>query len=162
MLEGAQAVDRRFRLAKPAELLDEWARNYAYTQNELIPLFALTRSVGELEQKLEAVCSKRGAPYAFTAFSAAARRAPFVRYSTAYLYYSGELSVLEKELDLKRVPSGANLVVLVPYDEGVYYGRRPVGRIQVVSDIQAYLDLVTNPARGEEAARALREQTFNF
>ena len=68
--------------------------------------------------------------YALAAFSSAARYAPFVRYQRAYAYVDKEaLEGFVQLLHLKEVPSGANLILWTPYDEGVWYGtRRDCGR----------------------------------
>ena len=56
--------------------------------------------------------------------------------------------------------SGANIRIISPYDNGVYYGEKYVRGQTVVSAIQCYLDLKNEKARGEEAARALLEQVI--
>lgn len=54
---------------------------------------------------------------------------------------------------LKKVPSGANMSILLPYDEGVFYGVREIGGAQVASPLQVYLDVRTFRGRGEERPR---------
>jgi hypothetical protein len=61
---------------------------------------------------------------------------------------------------LKEVPSGSNITLLKPYDEGVMYGAREVDGVWIVAAIQAYLDLVSFRGRGEEAAEALLDQVI--
>ena len=63
-------------------------------------------------------------------------------------------------LGLKRVSSGANVTLLEPYDEGVFYGANTVEGAPVVSPIQLYLDLTQTKARGEEAASAILEEVI--
>lgn len=43
-------------------------------------------------------------------------------------------------------------------DEGVFYGLLDINGINVVSDIQLYLDLKSYKGRGEEAAQTIFEQ----
>jgi len=50
------------------------------------------------------------------------------------------------------------VTLLQPYDEGVLYGLQDIDGINVVSDIQLYLDLKSYKGRGEEAAQAVFEQ----
>ena len=93
------------------------------------------------------------------AFSAAARYAPFVRYQRAYAYVlEGRIEELVQSLHLKEVPSGANLILWIPYDDGVWYGTKELAGTEVTSDIQTYLDLQSMHERGDEAARFLLEQ----
>ena len=65
-----------------------------------------------------------------------------------------------QKLDLKQVSSGANLTLVQPYDEGVFYGVEYRDGVPVVSPIQTYLDLMKQSARGEEAAAALLQEVI--
>jgi hypothetical protein len=56
---------------------------------------------------------------------------------------------------LKEVESGANLMFLGPYDEGVFYGTQVIDDIRIVSPFQIYLDMKGYRGRGEEAAEVL-------
>jgi len=75
--------------------------------------------------------------------------------------YVGEgIDRLSQRLELKEVGSGANILLLEPYDEGVLYGCEEVDGLLVASPIQVYLDLKGFRGRGEEAAEALLEQVI--
>jgi len=63
-------------------------------------------------------------------------------------------------LKLKKAPSGANVTLLAPYDEGVYYDSRELNGIQMASPIQVYLDLMSARGRGEEAAEELMQKVI--
>ena len=99
-------------------------------------------------------------PYAFTGFSAAARLAPTVRYQRVMAYVDGDLTPVVTALSLKEVPSGANVTLLSPYDDGVFYGAAEVDGLRIASPVQVYLDLVGYRGRGEEAATFLLEQVI--
>ena len=145
-------------LSKPTELLAEWASNYSLQKNKS-RLYYTQETVGKAEEGLAAMCSSKGLRYALAAFSAASRYAPFVRYQRAYAYVEEDrLDELVQSLHLKEVPSGANLVLWIPYDDGIWYGTRVFADAQVTSDIQTYLDLQGMHERGTEAARFLLEQ----
>jgi len=53
------------------------------------------------------------------------------------------------------VESNGNVRFAIARSNGVFYGSRAVNGINVVSNIQLYLDLLNYPARGEEAANEL-------
>lgn len=57
---------------------------------------------------------------------------------------------------------GGNVSMVLPYDEGVFYGVNQVDGVNVVSKVQLYIDLFNYPAQGEEAAeivlRALEKE----
>jgi hypothetical protein len=70
-------------------------------------------------------------------------------------YVQGDIDKWFELLEIKLVDSGANVMLLKPYDEGVFYGKQDRDGLMVVSPIQNYLDLVSLRGRGEEAAQAL-------
>lgn len=118
--------------------------------------------IAEFESRLASAAVSRDFKYALTMFSGAARVAPAVRYNFTTFYYSGVLDDLIKELEIKPVPTGANVWVFEPIDEGVYYGLQERDGIPVVSNVQLYLDLINFKGRGEEQAAEIREQALGF
>jgi len=144
-------------LARPEELLRQWGANYSFAKNEAFECYS-QGDPAQLEVALAGYCRKADTRYAFTLFSGAARAAPFARYLKAAAYVTGEPAEIAKKLGWKPISSGANFTLLMPYDEGVFYGAREINRDSVVSDVQLYLDLVGSKARGEEAANFLLEQ----
>jgi hypothetical protein len=149
---------RRIWLARPEQLLREWAKSYTYNEANAVREFYSMLRLPQLEERLAAECEQRGLRYALTLFSGADRVAPFTRYDRAAAFVEGGLDDIVAALELKSVPSGANLILLRPYDEGVFYGLQDVGGAKVASDIQLYLDLRSYKGRGEEAAEFLYER----
>lgn len=45
--------------------------------------------------------------------------------------------------------------MVLPYDEGIFYGVSQVDGVNVVSKVQLFVDLFNYPARGEEAAEVM-------
>jgi hypothetical protein len=84
-----------------------------------------------------------------------------VRQNKTWLYVNdAALDDFEVMVKAKRVDSGANVIVLIPEDDGVFYEnrfrqRRSLGR---TNPVQTWLDLMSVGGRGEEAAEALMEQ----
>ena len=146
-----------FSLKEPAALLREWTENYDYRKNEVQEFYSL-KSVTDSENALAAYCNNRKIKYALTGFSGAARIAPAVRYKKAMVYAADLTEEAFSELSLKAVKSGGNLLLFIPYDDGVFYGSSKVNEIQVASEIQLYLDLQGFRGRGEEAAEVLYER----
>jgi hypothetical protein len=66
-----------------------------------------------------------------------------------------------KRVGLKEVSSGANVSLLVPYDEGVYYMAGEVDSMRTVCSVQLYLDLKGYKGRGDEAAEAVWRQEIS-
>lgn len=146
-------------LGSPERLLAEWAENYRFRRNTTRNYYTL-KSVAEIEVDLAELCRQREIPYALTGFSAAARYAPAVRYQRAMAYVGKNIDEIADFLSLKEVPSGANVTLASPYDEGVLYGRRSIDEIELATPIQVYLDLLDIKGRGEEAADVLLNEVI--
>lgn len=155
------AEGRDVSVTKPGDVLNEWSRAYSYTDNEVQQYYSALNPT-EFEKQLGDAATARNFRYALTMFSGASKVAPFVRYNFASFYYSGSMDELTAELKLKAAPSGANVWILNPADDGIYYGIRNVGDLAVVSNLQLYLDLVNYKGRGEEQAAAIREQLLRY
>jgi len=146
-----------FSLKEPASLLREWAKNYNYRKNEVREFYSL-KSVTDIENALADYCNNRKIKYALTGFSGAVRVKPAVRYNKAMAYVTNLGEDAFTTLSLKSVKSGGNLLLFTPYDDGVFYGSSKMNEIQIVSEIQLYLDLQGFRGRGEEAAEVLYER----
>ena len=149
-----------FQLSNPGALLQEWAENYNFRRNEVRDFYSV-KSLSEIEAEIASVCEKHKITYALTGFSGGARIASIGRYQRATAYV--ELQGLEKiisSLNLKEVPSGANVSLLIPYDFGVFYGKREFNGTHVVSPVQIYLDLLGFRGRGEEAANQVLDEVI--
>lgn len=114
--------------------------------------------VTEAEVQFSEACQRLGFPYALTGFSAASRIAPMVRYQRMTAYVNGELEPLAAALNWKPVSSGANVGLLIPYDDGVFYGATNVDGSQIAGLVQTYLDLQNSRGRGQEAAEAVHKE----
>ncbi len=143
-----------FSLTAPWMLLDEWANVYTYRKNEVRNYYSL-KSIPEMEDDLAKVCREKDIKYALTGFSGAARFAPAVRFTRIMAYVYNTKEDMASLLNLKEVESGANVTLLGPYDEGVFYGTQVNENIRIVSPVQLYLDLKGYKGRGEEAAEVL-------
>lgn len=149
------------RLVAPTDLLDRWRDEYTYRRSPITELYGLGE-VADLERAIADYCREQGTNYAFTLFSGANLVAPFTRYRQIAFYFTDDPAALQERLGLKPVPSGANVLVLRPYDVGVFYGVQQVHDRRVVSNIQLYLDLYSYKGRGREQAEFLREQVIGF
>jgi len=157
--EWVDAQPIGFSLTRPIELLEEWSRNYNYRRNQIAGFYSML-GVSDFEYRLGEVCAKNNIRYGLTGFSGAARMAPMVRYQRVMAYIQDDLERLVQELEIHSVSSGANVMLLTPYDEGIFYGSRGVTDLQIVSPVQAYLDLIGYRGRGEEAAEAVLDQVI--
>ncbi len=143
-------------LSNPKELLDEWAGQYQFQRNKVLDFYAMNE-VNEAEYLLAEACRQQDRQYALTAFSGAARIAPVVRYQRVAAYVEGDIDELTNSLGWKLVSSGANINLLTPYDEGVFFDARDTKGVVLATPVQIYLDLQAQHGRGEEAAQAIRK-----
>jgi len=152
--EDLKIIDKR-------KLLDLWRDKYRSERSEVLNLYSIMQ-VPQIEKQLGEFCKKNKIQYALTMFSGANRLAPFTRYNVATSYFSGDVEELKRNLELKEVPSGANLQILVPYDDGVYYKAQEIDSVNVANPVQIYLDLYNYAGRGREQAEFLREKIIKF
>jgi len=157
--EWVRKTEGGLALIEPEKLLAEWAENYSFRKNEVRDFYSL-KPVADLEADLATACRERKVPYALTGFSAAARLAPMVRSPRAMAYVKKPLDEVIGFLGLKEVTSGANVTLLEPYDEGVFYGAEEEEGIRLASPVQVYLDLKGFRGRGEEAAGKLLDEVI--
>ena len=155
--EWIQDQKRGIKLTEPLQLLDGWLAEYQSDRNTVYELYDMG-SVGDIESTIGAVCNRTQTRFAFTCFSGASRYAPFTTYRMVAVYMDIAEGKNREELPFKPVTSGANIRIISPYDDGIYYGMHR-GRT-AVSPVQCYLDLKDEKARGEEAAEALLDQVI--
>jgi hypothetical protein len=155
-------------LKDPTRLLEAWEDAYPSYESQKFTFFSFEQNQSSLVNSL--VKKAKDIPFALSFFSGADLIAPFIRgVNKVQLYAQDKDGVerLKELLNLQEVKSGANVEIYIPYDEGVLYGLQkiPISTqvdIPVVSNIQLYMDLFDNPARGKEQAEHLRELKLGF
>lgn len=147
----------RMVLTDPLRLLKRWAAYHQYdVANGFLDYYTFER---EIERVLEKV-ALTDQSYAATALAGAWLVAPYVRPVDLHFYVPDRATAenVAGQLGLNPIPRGGNVKLVVPYDEGVFYGSREVKGVEVVSNIQLYVDLFNYPSRGEEAASRLLDE----
>lgn len=155
----ARNEHNRMVLTDPLRLLKRWAAYHQYdAMNEFLDYHTFEREVDETLKKI----AKSGSSYAATTLAGAWLVSPHVRPSDLHFYIPDKETVEEisRDLDLRPTPGGGNVKLVLPYDEGVFYGSREVKGVKVVSNIQLYVDLYNYPARGEEAASKILDEVL--
>jgi Transcriptional regulator, AbiEi antitoxin, Type IV TA system len=150
--------NRTIVLREPGRLLRDWAENWTIERNKITRYFSFGRDSKEVISALAKASKDGGIEYALTGITGAYLVAPFVRSDEVWSYVGDGAAELIDALDLRPVSSGANIVLLDPYDKGVFQGAREIRGARVVSNIQLYVDLLTFPGRGREQAEHLLEK----
>jgi hypothetical protein len=145
---------KRVKVKNPDKLLKLWVSNYSYKKNKIIEYYSLDNPAA-VEQNISAKCKEQNIRYALALFSGANKVSPFVRMERTFAFIDSDIESLAEQLNLKNVSSGANVILLRPFDEGIFYQSHEINEIQVVSNLQLYLDLISYKGRGEEAANAV-------
>lgn len=168
MLDEALVVkaDEKWRPKDPTTLIDAWKEFYPKYKTRKYTFFSYAPNT--VPNMVRDAAERSKLPYALGFFSGVNMVAPFIRGINKVQFYTDEASV-EKwrdALQLKEVQGGGNVEIYVPYDKGVLDELQWLPpRVQdtpVVSNIQLYMDLFNNPARGEEAADYLRKEKIGF
>ena len=157
--EWIAAESKTITLTRPQDVLAEWAGRYNFRNNEVLEYYC-SEEAPAIEKALAEIAGDPEPQVAMTGFSAAARMAPVVKNQRVTAYVSGNWQEVARKLNLKKVTSGANVMLLKPYDDGVFYGLQRVAGLPIVSPVQAYLDLKGYRGRGEEAADELLEKVL--
>jgi hypothetical protein len=155
----AREKNRSILLEEPERLLRDWAENWSIERNKVSRYFSFGRDSNDIVSAIAKASKEQGIDYALTGMAGAYLVAPFVRSDEVWAYVRNGADRLVRALDLRPVSSGANVVLLDPYDSGVFQGARDLGSARVVSDVQLYVDLLKFPGRGREQAERILEKT---
>lgn len=153
------------RVKQPAKLLEAWREQNPMRLNDSVAYYSFEQQPERLMTTVAQLARANRWPYAMTSFAAASLIAPFVRGIVTTSWYVSDGAAVEtwvKALDLRPAESGANVLLLVPYNSGVFYRSREINGITVVGNVQLYLDLSSSPSRGMEQAEFLRQQVLGF
>jgi hypothetical protein len=146
-----------FRPADPDLLLDAWADDYRFDRHERVLGHASGNGI-ELAREISSRFAELSVDHALTGLPAAWLVDPFARFRLVSIYVDGDPHDAANDLELRRNERGANVQLLRPDDAGVFFGRRALDGVPVVSPVQTYLDLRHLPERAAEAADHLRDR----
>lgn len=153
---------RAIRPRDPSLLLDAWSDEYDFSRHDVVSAH-VPRSEGTwLAETLAKSLESRGVPYAFTGLAAAWSYDQFASYRLVTVYLRDNVDDV-LELAGARVGSrGANLQLVIPNDEGVFFGTQRLGRMICAAPVQTYLDLLHLPERSRDAADQLRAKRLDW
>jgi len=160
----ARTEHYKIKMVNPVVLLKRWAAYHQYDRmNTFLECYTFEREVDRFIQQLSNISDSN---YALTSLAGAFLIAPHVRPVDIHMYIKkkDEAATLAKTLNLQPIPKGGNVKFVIPYDEGVFYGQQNapiwisdqvVSGVNVVSNVQLFVDLYNYPMRGLEAAEHL-------
>jgi len=145
------------------EVLSSLVNEYDFLKTHRFTYFFAEESPEQLEKKWARILEENKIPYALTSTSAQRILVDHIRYSTAHIYigdWEKFQSLIQGKLveyGLSESESGGEVAFVKPVDNGVFLGLQMVKGFRVVSNVQAYLDLIKYPARGKEAADFIKQ-----
>jgi len=145
----------KLRVVDSVKLIQRWAAYHNYmSMNTFLRYHTFEKNIDAFLSNMR---ETNGLEYALTVLVGANVVAPYVRPTTIHFYIKQkkEAKSWVELLDLRPVETGGNVSMVLPYDEGVFYGVSQVAGVNVVSKVQLYVDLFNYPARGEEAAEMI-------
>jgi len=143
------------RLLKWKELLADWVSFYRLKKQNEHSFYWHKGSLNDMIKALADIKQHSDKAIALTIHAAASLIAPHTNYQGLHAYVMNELDIEYWTKLLKLVPAekGGNVFLRIPrYKYSTFYGLRKIQGINVVSDIQLYLDLSCFPVRGQEQA----------
>ena len=149
-------------LVDPDTLLDSWSENYEPPRGEEYRCY--TAFHGKLLADRLRGLALQGGKVALASFSAAEWLAPYVRHPNTFFYADEKgLATLNELLQLREAPKGANVIIIVPEEDGVLDDATKTGNdLVVTSRVQTYLDLMHAGDRGTEGAAELRHRLMGW
>ena len=133
-------------------LLRRWTQDYALATANTVRSYLEPRGLDALLRKLATTATR----YALTGSLAAARLAPIAAPRLATLYVD-DIASMAQSLQLRPAESGANILLVQPYDAVVYDRTATLDDLTYAAPSQAVADLLTSPGRspaeGEELLR---------
>ncbi len=138
------------------EAIRRWAQDYDQLTSNAATTFLAPRGISFIEQKLQAT----KLTYAATGAFAAQRFNPIAPTQTATIYVQDVTEAAER-FDLRETESGANVILLEPFDPVVFDRTTDRDGLQCVAPSQLAVDLLTGPGRepsqGEEILEWMKE-----
>jgi hypothetical protein len=155
-----RSSEGELRARAPSLLLEAWAQRYRFGSHALRRFHVPARSGVEAMETLARRLDDYGGEWVATGLSAAWH---YTRHSDFRLntFFVREHPIDPRALGLRPVERGENVWLIVPRDEGVFYGKVQQG-IWCAHRVQVYLDLLAHPERAAEAAVDLRKTMMTW
>jgi hypothetical protein len=154
---------QRFRLTKPADLLEAWGESYTYRENEIHSYFVAERVSRKLMAEVARVAEAAGRRYAFTLNAGMSLVAPHLKTPAIHCYLEGDPSPVAAVLGLREAAGAEGaLHLLTPYDTGVFHGVIEKAGLKVTCLPQLYVDLLHFERKGADQAEHLRREAMGY
>lgn len=159
----ARVDDGRIEVSDPSLLLSAWHEKYDFSKHRVLKGTVASKDSVDLTNRLAEMFESASVEYAASGLAAAWLLTQFARFRIVTFYLDrlpGE--DMKREIGLREDPTGANVWLVVPNDEGVFHGASVEEQVRRVHPVQTYLDLKGHPERSEEAADSIKNKCFDW
>jgi hypothetical protein len=159
----AVRVNSKIKIRSEKAILDDWVHDYNYKKNKAIKSFSLAGNSWEIIEQLGQLKIPDNINYALSLHAGASLISRHAVFESIHIYVQNQqvADYFIKQLKLKLVDQGENVVFLFPYyKHSAFYDKQKLKGLWLASDIQLYLDLYNYPIRGLEQAQHLYEKRF--
>lgn len=139
------STNNELKLMAPLTLLKRLASTNSFaTGTKFLEYYTPEESVSTFLKKFKKISDVE---YAFTGLTGAMLVAPFVRPTNVHVYvnYENDPLKIAQSLNIMPIEKDGNVKFAIPKSRGVFYETRKVSGVNVVSDIQIYIDLLNYP-----------------
>jgi hypothetical protein len=145
-------------------LLDAWHDEADLSKNTILKGHLAARNPAAATRTIvEAFQPQAQLTFAFTGLSAAWQYDQFAMHRLISVYVSSKPNAAAlAQIGFKEEPRGANTWLIIPKDEGVFYGTQVIDDVPCVMPEQVYIDLKGHPERAHEAADHLRQNRLQY
>lgn len=138
---------------RPA-LIRRWSENYSVLTSNEATAYLEPRGLDNLIRALAA--NSFPVQYVVTGSVAASRMAPTAPAKLAMIYVD-DVEEAAAEFKIRSTETGANVMLLAPFDDVVYQRTRTVNGLTIAAPSQVAVDLLTSPGRAPSEAEAILE-----
>jgi DNA-binding MarR family transcriptional regulator len=155
----ARETNGAVKVAEFDTLLDAWREAYDFSKHHIVRGHIAARSSDDVLRHLAGQLKRSKIEHAATGLAGAWLLSQFSGFRLVALFVAQMPSKEAQELmGFREELRGENVWLVVPNDEGVFYGAAERGGVRCVHPVQAYLDLKNHPERSAEAAEQLRRK----
>lgn len=149
-------------LTNKERLIRDWTQAYRFDRNEVTLFYNPDLNLNQVSRFFEQ--RRLQDKYALTVHAGANLETSYVKTDCIHLYidqniFDQILLDVRQQLNLKQLVQGGNVYLVRPYyKNSIFWGAKKHGAVQVVSNLQLYLDLYHFHPRGLQHAEYFKSQ----
>lgn len=150
-----RAPGREVIVRDPQLMLEAWKEMYRFSKHEIIKGHIAARDGMDAARRIAEQLTANDRRFAATGLASAWCWNMFANFRVCTFYVEGASGAMLEEVGAREQERGANLWLVKPDDDAVFWSVSNREGIPCVGAIQTYLDLQGHPERAQEAAQEL-------